>query len=133
MKAKRLTRVAIPLAGSAALIFGMQGTALAAQTVNVPSGGGYGQWQADPSGSIPGDSIRACDTGSDGDYVRVDLDVNRNGSIDRTAWTKGHPAPSCSAWISGNLAEGTPVTIWVMRVDSGGTILLPEGEGNFTA
>ncbi|MFI5945614.1 hypothetical protein ACIBCB_35955 [Streptomyces uncialis] len=53
MKAKRLTRVAIPLAGSAALIFGRQGTA--------------------------------------------------------------------------------PVTIWVMRVDSGGTILLPEGKGNFTA
>ncbi|WP_405642538.1 hypothetical protein [Streptomyces uncialis] len=131
MKAKRFARVAIPLVGSAALVFAMQGTALATNRVDVPDGGGYGQWQQDPSGSIPGDSIRACDTHSDGDYVRVELDVNRNGSIDRTAWTKGHTAPFCSAWISGNLPEGTPITIWVARIDSGGTVLLPEGQGNF--
>lgn len=64
MNKVRAARVATVIVGAGALVLGMQGSAWAAE--KIPVSGGYGQWQADPSGSVPGDSIRACDTAADG-------------------------------------------------------------------
>ncbi|MQY11234.1 hypothetical protein SRB5_13490 [Streptomyces sp. RB5] len=75
---------------------------------------GYVQWQQDPSGSIPGDSLRVCDDIADGYGVEADLIVG--GVINRTATSQGHSSPYCSPWKSGNLTEGNSYTIdtWVM-------------------
>jgi hypothetical protein len=78
--------------------------------------GGYGQWNPNPSGSIPGDSIRACDNTSDGWAIETWLDSNRDGTIDRIASTRGHTAGYCSAWKAGNLPENTYVNIYVVQV-----------------
>lgn len=78
--------------------------------------GGYGQWNPNPSGSIPGDSIKACDTAADGWGIETWLDSNRDGTIDRIATTRGHDSPYCSAWESGNLPENTYVDVYVVQV-----------------
>lgn len=64
-----------------------------------------------PSGSIPGDSIRACDNTADGWGIEAWLDINRDGTIDRIASTRGHNAPYRTSWKSGDIPEGTPVTV----------------------
>lgn len=87
-------------------------------------GGGYGYWEQDPGpcpeaicyGEAPGDSIAACDIDDDGWGIEVRLDINRDGDIDRTVSTRGHLSPYCSDWGSGNIAEGTPVRVWVVKV-----------------
>lgn len=77
---------------------------------------GTGRFQADPSGSIPGDAIRACDTSADGFGIRVGLDIGADGDVDRIVTTEGHNSPYCSAWGSGNIAEGTSVRLWAYRI-----------------
>lgn len=108
-------RAAAVVLGGVTLVTGMQGQAMAASTVTISHPGGYGQWNPDPSGSIPGDAIRACDNAADGWGIEVWLDINRNGTIDRIASTRGHDSPYCSSWASGNIAEGTPVDVYVLR------------------
>jgi hypothetical protein len=108
-------RVAAVTVATAALVFAAQGTATAApQRVNTE--GGYAQWNADPYNGIPGDAIRACDTTADGWGIEAWLDINRDGTIDRIASTRGHNAPYCTGWASGDIAEGTPVSIWAVTV-----------------
>ncbi|MFD8916278.1 hypothetical protein ACFV0Y_00475 [Streptomyces sp. NPDC059569] len=131
MTMSKITRALITVGGAAGLVFTMQGSAWAAQTATIP-GVGYGQWQADPDGSIPGDSIRACDNVTDTFGIQVQLDIGRDGDIDRFATTEGHNATYCSAWKSGNIAEGTPITIWVYKV-RGGEIYGPSAYLNGTA
>lgn len=118
MKMNKITRALITVGGAVGLVFTTQGSAWAAQTATIP-GAGYGQWQADPDGSIPGDSIRACDNVEDGYGIQVQLDIGRDWDIDRLATTEGRNSPYCSPWKSGNIAEGTPITIWVYKVRGG--------------
>ncbi|MGW5974844.1 hypothetical protein [Streptomyces sp. NPDC055186] len=118
MKVKNFIRVGVAAVGAAAITFGMQGSAWAAQTITLP-GAGYGQWQADPDGSIPGDSIRACDNVADGYGIEVHLDIHQDGDVDRVATTAGYSSPFCTAWKSGNIPEGTKVRIWVYKVKGG--------------
>jgi len=85
-------------------------------------GGGWGYWQQDPGddpitgGTAPGDSIAACDMKADGWGIEVRLDIGRDGDIDRKISTRGHAANYCTGWASGNIPEGTPVRVWVVKV-----------------
>ncbi|MCZ4511006.1 hypothetical protein O3Q52_23000 [Streptomyces sp. ActVer] len=85
-------------------------------------GGGWGYWQEDPGpdpmgyGDAPGDSIGACDMKADGWGIEVRLDIGRDGDIDRKVSTRGQDSPYCSDWKSGDIKEGTPVRVWVVKV-----------------
>ncbi|GAQ64384.1 hypothetical protein [Streptomyces scabiei] len=85
----------------------------------------WGNFNQDPVdhpgefGDVPGDAIRACDAKEDGWGVTVWLDVNRNGTWDRTSTTSGHPAGYCSDWKTGNLTENTPVTLKACNTKAG--------------
>ncbi|RPK36393.1 hypothetical protein EES39_32025 [Streptomyces sp. ADI92-24] len=115
--------------GAAAAAFGLviaaQGTAAAAPKTIEATFGGYGEWNPDPYDGIPGDSIRACDTTVDGWGIEVKIDIGRNGTWDRIANTRGHNSPYCSPWKSGNIKEGTPVSIQVANVNGG--VTYPKG------
>lgn len=61
------------------------------------------EWNADPSGCYQnGDSIRVCDTRTDGIGLTTYM-MNVAGAPDVT--TIGHNAPYCSGWYSKNLVE----------------------------
>lgn len=107
---RRTARAAAVTAVALGVVVGLQGQAFAAP-VKLSITGGYGEWNADPSGSTPGDAIRACDTSADGDGIKVSLDIDRDTIEDRWASTAGHTAGYCSPWASGNIGEGT--TVWV--------------------
>lgn len=119
----------VRIAGAAAMAFGLvvvaQGTASAAPKTIDAVFGGYGEWNPDPYGSIPGDSIRACDTDADGWGIEVKLDIGRDGTWDRTVSTRGHNSPYCGPWKSGNIKEDTPVSIQVTNVNGG--VTYPKG------
>lgn len=110
-----------------ALAIGVAGSAIAAPEKYYIEDGfgnedGYAVWNDDPSGSNPGDSIRACDIASDGWWVEVYLDTNRNGfldSNDRVASTRGLTAGQCSAWASGDLPEHQTYEAWAGMFKSG--------------
>jgi hypothetical protein len=70
-------------------------------------------------GTAPGDSIAACDQLSDGWGIRVELDMDRDGDIDRTTSTLGHCAPYRTGWTTDDVAEGTPMRMWVIKVKTG--------------
>ncbi|MEU2774164.1 hypothetical protein ABZ646_14790 [Streptomyces sp. NPDC007162] len=95
-------------------------------TYGAYEGGGYGVWNYDPGpdpigyGDAPGDAIAACDTAADGWGIEVRLDIGRDGDIDRTVSTRGNNSPYCSGYATGNIPEGTPVRVWVVKV-SGST------------
>jgi hypothetical protein len=82
----------------------------------LPGFGGYGKWSPNPSGSTPGDAIKACDTTGDGWGIQVWLDSDRDGYVDRKAKTNGHSAPYCSGWKTGNLPEHRTVDVAVIQV-----------------
>ncbi|MFK4099521.1 hypothetical protein ACI2L1_05455 [Streptomyces sp. NPDC019531] len=111
------------------LAIGVTGSAIAApENYTVYDGFGrtlgYGQWNDDPYGSILGDSIRACDSYSDGMWMVAVLDIDRDGyreSSDRIASTRGLVAGQCSSWKSGDLPENTSYTLWVSNEESGWT------------
>ncbi|MET9433756.1 hypothetical protein [Streptomyces sp. NPDC006551] len=103
------------------LVLAAQGTATAAATRAVTEGG-HAEWNADPHNGIPGDSIRACDTTADGWGIEAWLDIDRNGTIDRIASTRGHDAPYCTGWISGNIEpKGRAIQMWAVTVEGTGT------------
>jgi hypothetical protein len=99
---------------AAGLVVGLQAPASAAENIHIM--GGYGVWSADPSGSNPGDAIKACDTAADGWGIRVTL---YTAGSSRTVTTQGHASPYCTGWGTGNLAEGTVVQIRVQQVKTG--------------
>ncbi|MFF3499273.1 hypothetical protein [Streptomyces sp. NPDC003247] len=99
------------------LVAGMQGQAWAGTvTINAAGGAGYGTWNADPDGSIPGDAIRACDTKADGWGVETALDYDFDTVPDRIVDTRGHAAGYCSGWLGGDLKEGRTVRMYVTPV-----------------
>lgn len=118
-------RVVAAAVAAFGLVIAAQGTAAAAPKPIEATFGGYGEWNPDPYGSIPGDSIRACDTGADGWGIEVKLDIGRDGTWDRVVSTRGHNSPYCSPWKSGNIKEGTPVSIQVANVNAG--VTYPKG------
>ncbi len=88
--------------------------------VNVLDDTGYAQFNQDPgSGWGPGDSIRACDSAGDGWGVTAYLDIDADGTWDRTATTSGHDAFYCSPWASGNITENETVILKVCSTKSG--------------
>jgi len=86
-------------------------------------GGGYGIWNYDPGpdpigyGDAPGDAIAACDSAADGWGIEVRLDIGRDGDIDRKVSTRGQHSPYCSDYATGDITEGTPVRVWVVKVN----------------
>jgi hypothetical protein len=96
---------------AAGLAVGFPSPALALETIHIP--GGYGLWSADPANGLPGDATMACDTAADGWGIRVTL-----SSVPTHRWvtTQGHASPYCTPWQTGNLPEGTAVTITVEQV-----------------
>ncbi|WP_406448038.1 hypothetical protein OG782_04210 [Streptomyces sp. NBC_00876] len=125
MRRSTTGRVAAAAAVAFGLVVAAQGTASAAPKSVDASFGGYGGWNPDPYGDIPGDAIRACDTSADGWSIEVKLDIGRDGTWDRTVNTRGHNSPYCSPWKSGNIKEGTPVSIQVANVNDG--VTYPKG------
>jgi hypothetical protein len=85
---------------------------------------GTAYFNANPSGSYPGDAIRACDWLGDGYGIEAQLDIGvatvpGTFHADRTVSTWGHAAGSsgyCTAWKTGNIAEGTYVALRVCKV-----------------
>ncbi|MEU9021820.1 hypothetical protein [Actinomadura sp. NPDC048394] len=99
-----------------ALIAGLQAPASAEEYLWTT--GGYGLWQADPENGRPGDSIKACDTSSDGWAISVVMTWGTTGY--RQVDTRGHESGYCSGWASGDLPEGTYVDISVEEIKSDG-------------
>ncbi|EMF51565.1 MULTISPECIES: hypothetical protein [Streptomyces] len=98
------------------------GLLLAVQINNFQDWGNFNQDPVDHPGSsqdVPGDAIRACDFTADRWGVTVWLDVNRNGTWDRTSTTAGNPSDYCSDWVTGNLTEGTRVTLKACNTKAG--------------
>lgn len=89
-------RVVAAAVAAFGLVIAAQGTAAAAPKPIEATFGGYGEWNPDPYGSIPGDSIRACDTSADGWGIEVKLDIGRDGTWDRVASTRGHNSPTAA-------------------------------------
>ncbi|MFF0001249.1 hypothetical protein [Streptomyces avermitilis] len=81
----------------------------------------WGNFNQDPVGSTntPGDAVRVCDWTAEGWVVTSYLDVGRNGTWDRTVSTSGVPSDFCTHWETGNLAEGTKVTIKACNTKAG--------------
>ncbi|MFF7340155.1 hypothetical protein ACFZAT_22825 [Streptomyces sp. NPDC008163] len=118
-------RIAVTAAAAFGLVVTAQTTAHAEPRTVDAVFGGYGEWNADPYGAAPGDSIRACDTDADGWSIEVKLDIGRDGTWDRTATTRGHTSPYCTPWKTGDIKEGTPVLVQVANV--GGDATYPKG------
>ncbi|MFE0806159.1 hypothetical protein ACFW4M_02205 [Streptomyces sp. NPDC058794] len=118
MKSRRTAvRALVTGACAVGLAVGMQGQAWAGSvTIYAPNSAGSATFNADPSGSIPGDAIRACDTKSDGWGIEAALDYNFDGIVDRRVDTRGHTAGYCSPWKSGDLTEGKSVRLYVVPV-----------------
>lgn len=114
MLKRSMMRAVTTVAAAFVLVFAMQGQAMAA--VKIPVLGGYGLWQADPVGDVPGDAIRACDNDADGLGITVLLYAP--GGYSRRVSTRGHASPYCTPWGegSGNLREGTQVDVVVLTV-----------------
>lgn len=110
---------------SGALVLGISSSASAATTI--PGGRyGYAQWNADPSGSTPGDSLRVCDNNADGFGVTAKL-MNSQYVVIRTVTTAGHSAGTsgyCSPWKSGNLTEGDRFLVYTYRTKGGDEVMI---------
>lgn len=107
---------------SGALVLGISSSASAATTI--PAGSyGYAQWNADPSGSTPGDSLRVCDNKADGFGVTAKL-MNSQYVVIRTVTTAGHSANYCSDWKSGNLTEGDRFLVYTYRTKGGDEVMI---------
>ncbi|MFE9202044.1 hypothetical protein [Micromonospora sp. NPDC007230] len=72
---------------------------------------GWGQFQADPEGGLPGDAIMACDELADGWGIEMRMDINPTSpwQTDRVASTRGHNSPWCTGFQTGDIAEDTLV------------------------
>jgi hypothetical protein len=93
-------------------------TSASAATQIPADGTGYAYWQSDPSGTIPGDALRVCDTKADGYGVRAVLTTYSGGSY-REVNTSGHAAGYCTPWKTGDLPEGTKLVITTHYGSSG--------------
>lgn len=71
------------------------------------AGEGYAQFMADPTNLVPGDSLKVCDVLGDGWFVVGFLENPATNKVIRTGSTKGHYAPWCTPWLTGDLPEQT--------------------------
>ncbi|MEU3459400.1 hypothetical protein ABZ721_05510 [Streptomyces sp. NPDC006733] len=115
----RKTKAAAVIVAAMGLTFTMAGSANA-WSYGAYEGGGYGEWQQDPSGDLKGDSFQACDIRSDGYAIYVRIDIGRDGDFDSSATTRGHYAPYCTDWKYLDLPEGTPIRMYVYKTDANG-------------
>jgi hypothetical protein len=119
MKTRRtVTRALATGACAVGLVAALQGQAWAGQvSIDAYGDAGYATFNADPDGSIPGDSIRACDTSADGWAVEAALDYPPfDGNPERTTNTRGHAAGYCTPWKTGDLDENTTYRLYVSTV-----------------
>ncbi|MFJ5302051.1 hypothetical protein [Streptomyces sp. NPDC088350] len=119
MKTRRtVTRALATGACAVGLVAALQGQAWAGTvSIDAANGAGYGTFNADPNGSIPGDAIRACDTKADGWGVETALDYPPfDKKMDRIIDTRGHASGYCSPWLGGNLTEGVTYRMYVTPV-----------------
>ncbi|MEU2586500.1 hypothetical protein ABZ612_26765 [Streptomyces avermitilis] len=122
MKIGHKTKAVGTVLASCALVLGIA-TSASATTKVWADDAGYAEWNADPEGSIPGDSIQACDTKADGWGVKAVLALDGTAP-NRTASTAGHPKGYCTGWKSGNLPEGNPYLLSVYKVQGDTEILI---------
>lgn len=115
----RKTKAAAVTLAAMGLTFSLA-TPASAWSYGAYEGGGYGEWQQDPSGDVKGDSFRACDQRSDGYAIYVRIDIGRDGDFDSSVTTKGHYAPYCTPWKYLDLPEGTPIRMYVYKSDADG-------------
>ncbi|MEU9952273.1 hypothetical protein [Streptomyces sp. NBC_01336] len=107
---------------SGVLVLAMSTAASAATTI--PAGSyGYAEWNADPDGSRPGDSLRVCDDKADGFGVTAKL-MNSQYVVIRTVTTAGHSSDYCSPWKSGNLTEGDRFLVYTYRTKGGDEVMM---------
>ena len=118
--------VAATAVATVGLVVGLQGPASAAAGV-VHVTGGFGRFLPDPVDTLPGDSIDACDTASDGWGIETRLDIGNDGDWDRVVDTRGHTAGYCTPFKGGNIAEGTVVRLRVTPVKGSETKQWTEG------
>ena len=90
---------------------------------------GYGWFKADPTGSTPGDALKACDLNADGYSIKAWLYNRDTGNLIRTASTAGHAANYCTDWKTGDLPEQTRVWLDVCTMDGTRKIRCDGGEG----
>ena len=118
MRLRKTKAVAVMLA-SLGLTFAMSSPA-SAWTYGAYEGGGYGEWQQDPSGDLLGDSFQACDIKSDGYAIYVRIDIGRDGTSTPRPPPRGNYAPYCTPWKYLDLPEGTPIRMYIYKSDSSG-------------
>lgn len=83
---------------------------------------GSGQFNADPGGTWPGDSIKACDDNSDGWGILTFMAKRDDWNVRyATTSTEGHLANYCTPWKTHDLPEETPVDIVACQVKDGVT------------
>ncbi|MET8577946.1 hypothetical protein [Streptomyces sp. NPDC005012] len=110
MRTDRRPKAAVTVVAGLALTLGGTTSASAATAIPI-DGRGTAYWQADPSGGIPGDALRVCDTRADGYAVRATLTTYSHVTHSREVNTSGHTAGHCTSWRTGDLPEGTKVMI----------------------
>ncbi|MEU3555809.1 hypothetical protein [Streptomyces fragilis] len=110
MRTNTMLRTAGTVAAGFGLMLGVATSASAATAIPI-DGRGTAYWQADPSGGVPGDALRVCDTNADGYAVRAVLTTYSNVTHRREVDTSGHAAGYCTPWKTGDLPEGTKVMI----------------------
>ncbi|MGW6606056.1 hypothetical protein [Streptomyces sp. NPDC055036] len=74
---------------------------------------GQAIWSKDPTGSDPGDALRATDMHADGYGIVAHLSTGRKAS------TAGHNSPYKSPWVTGNLTEGNSYQMWACFISGG--------------
>ncbi|MFD0026166.1 hypothetical protein [Streptomyces sp. NPDC058382] len=107
---------------SCVLVLGISTSASALTKISA-YGYGHAEWNANPDGSWPGDSLRACDTNADGYGVKAKL-LDSSFTVIRTASTAGLSAGHCTEWKSGNLPENHSYMVITYRVKGSEEITL---------
>ncbi|MEV0154342.1 hypothetical protein AB0H57_11470 [Micromonospora sp. NPDC050686] len=80
---------------------------------------GTAEFRADPMDGSPGDALGACDELADGLGVEIRMDIGSSSGFyqtDRIASTRGRNSPTCTGWVTGDIAENTPVALKVCLV-----------------
>ncbi|WP_326661812.1 hypothetical protein [Streptomyces sp. NBC_00385] len=107
---------------SGVLVLTMSTAASAATTIPAASYG-YAQWNPNPSGSTPGDAMRACDNSADGYGVTAKL-MNSDYVWIRTVTTAGHSANYCTPWKGGDLDEDDRFLVYTFRTKGGEEVMI---------
>ncbi|MET7922063.1 hypothetical protein ABZU45_41075 [Streptomyces avermitilis] len=79
---------------------------------------GFADWNADPDDEpgAPGDALQVRDILGDGWGIEAEAEAQVGGAGYRKATSRGHAAYYRSGWKTGNIKEGTPITVSVCAV-----------------